>query len=146
MQEDHDSEEHLRSDFLDNFLELLQGDALSLSEHFLNQSMNFFLRLNTVKENLTSTALASEATFTLEGHSLVNRYVGENQADILLADEPILVKIVDIECELDLGLNVGVVDLEESMHEFLQIDEVVTVEVEHCEEPLSDDSGQLRVL
>jgi hypothetical protein len=103
-------------------------------------------RVRMKAEHLPSTALASEATFTLEGHSLVNRYVGENQTDILLADEPILIKIVDIECELDLGLNVGVVDLEESMHEFLQIDEVVPVEVEHCEEPLSDDSGQLRVL
>ena len=99
-----------------------------------------------VEHYLPSTTLASEAAFALEGHGLVNRDVGENQADILLADEPILVKIVDIECELDLSLNIGVVDLEESMHELLQIDKVVTVEVEHREEPLSYDSGQLRVL
>jgi len=46
------SEEHLRSDFLDDFLELFQRDALSLSKDFLNQSMNFFLRLDTIKENL----------------------------------------------------------------------------------------------
>ena len=55
-------------------------------------------------EHLPSTTLASEAAFSLELHGLVNGDVGENQADILLADEPILVKIVDVECELDLGL------------------------------------------
>jgi hypothetical protein len=90
---------------------------------------------------LPSTTLASEAAFALEGHSLVNRDVGENQADILLADEPILVKIVDIESELDLGLDIRVVDLEEPMHELLQVNEAVSVEVEHREESLSDDSG-----
>ena len=72
--------------------------------------------------------------------------MGEDQADILLADEPILVEIVDVECELDLGLHIRVVDLEEPVHELLQVDEAVTVEVEHREESLSDDSGQLRVL
>ena len=97
-------------------------------------------------EHLPSTTLASEAAFALELHGLVNGDVGENQADILLANEPILVKIVDIECELDLGLHIRVVDLEEPMHELLQVDEAVPVEVEHREESLSDDSGQLRVL
>lgn len=97
-------------------------------------------------EHLPSTALAGEAAFALELHGLVNGDVGENQADILLADEPILVKIVDIECELDLGFHIRVVDLEEAVHELLQVDEAVPVEVEHREESLSDDSGQLRVL
>lgn len=97
-------------------------------------------------EHLPSTTLASEAAFTLEGHSLVNWDVGENQADILLADEPILVKIVDIEGELDLGLHIRVVDLEEPVHELLQVNIAVPVEVEHREESLSDDTGQLRVL
>jgi len=46
------SEEHLRSDFFDDFLELFQGDTLSFSKDFLNQSMNFFLRLNAIKKNL----------------------------------------------------------------------------------------------
>ena len=92
---------------------------------------------------LPSSTLASEATLTLEGHGLVNRDVGENQADILLADEPILVKIVNIESELDLRLDIRVVDLEEPMHELLQVNEVISVEVEHREESLSDDSGQL---
>lgn len=90
---------------------------------------------------LPSTTLASEAAFALEGHGLVNRDVGENQAHILLADEPILVKIVDIESKLDLGLDIRVVDLEEPMHELLQVNEAVSVEVEHREESLSDDSG-----
>ena len=97
-------------------------------------------------EHLPSTTLTSEAAFTLEGHGLVNRDVGENQADVLLADEPIFVKIVDIESELDLGLHIRVVDLEEPMHELLQVYEAVPIEVEHSEESLSDDSGQLRVL
>ena len=97
-------------------------------------------------EHLPSTTLASEAAFALEGHGLVNRHVGENQADILLADEPILVKIVDIESELDLGLHIRIVDLEEAMYELLQVNEAVPIEVEHREESLSDDSGQLRVL
>ena len=99
-----------------------------------------------IVEHLPSTTLASEAAFTLEGHGLVNRDVGENQADILLADEPILVTIGDVECELDLGLHIRVVDLEEAVHELLQVDEAVPVEVKHREESLSDDSGQLRVL
>ena len=97
-------------------------------------------------EHLPSTTLAGEATFALELHGLVNGDVREDQANILLADEPILVKIVDVECELDLGFHIRVVDLEEPVHELLQVDEAVPVEVEHCEESLSDYSGQLRVL
>jgi hypothetical protein len=45
-------EEHLRSDFFDDFLELFQRDALSLSKDFLNQSVNFFLRLDAIQKNL----------------------------------------------------------------------------------------------
>ena len=51
-----------------------------------------------------------------------------------------------VEGKLQLGVSVRVVDLEESVDEFLEVDVSTGVQVEHGEEALADDAGQLRVL
>lgn len=60
------SEEHLRCDFLDNFLELLKRDALSLTEDLFDESMDLFLRLNTIEENLTMLGKYIKDIFSLD--------------------------------------------------------------------------------
>ena len=95
---------------------------------------------------LRSSPLAGETTLTLEVHGFVNRHVRQDQTHILLPDESVLVKIVDIEGKLDLSLNVGIVDLKKPMHKFLQIYVAVTVQVQNREKPFSNDAWQLRIL
>ena len=51
-----------------------------------------------------------------------------------------------VEGKLELGVSVRVVDLEEAVNEFLEIDVATGVQVEHREEALANDTGQLRVL
>ena len=51
-----------------------------------------------------------------------------------------------IECELHFRVVVGVVDLEKAVDELFQIDVSTSVQVEHCEEALSNDSWELGVL
>jgi hypothetical protein len=82
---------------------LLEGKFLFIREHFLNQLVNFILSLHSVQKDLTATTLFGEsALFRQSARDRVgDGDVGEDQAHILLADEPILVKIVDVECELD---------------------------------------------
>jgi hypothetical protein len=99
-----------------------------------------------VQRYLRSTTLAGKAALALEAHGLIEWHVRQYQPHILLPNKPVLVKVVDVECELDLGLNIGVVDLEEAVHELLEVDVAVTVEVEHSEEPLTYDTWQLRIL
>ena len=48
--------------------------------------------------------------------------------------------------EFELCLCVGIVDLEQSMNELLQVNVAIRVEVEHGEEALANDTGQLSVL
>ena len=51
-----------------------------------------------------------------------------------------------VEGELELRVSVGVVNFEEAVYELLQIDIAARFEVEHSEESLADDTGQLTVL
>lgn len=51
-----------------------------------------------------------------------------------------------VEGELELGLEIGVVDFEEAVDELAQVDVLLTLEVQHCKETLTDDAGQLGVL
>ncbi len=61
-----------------------------------------------------------------------------------LAPSPML--HLHIECQFDLGFNIGIVNFEKSMHELLQIDVAVGIEIQHCEEPFTYDAWKLRVL
>ena len=120
----------------------------------VKQAQTLFAQENAIKiemshlehPHLPSTALASEAAFTCESHGLIYGHVGQYQAHVLLPDETILVKIIDIESELDLSLNIGVVDLEEAVNELLQIDVPVPVQVKDGKESLADDTRELRIL
>ena len=42
-----------------------------------------------------------------------------------------------VECKLELGFGVGVVNFEQAVNEFLQVNVAAGVEVEHREEPLA---------
>ena len=96
-----------------------------------------------VNLHLPSTTLTSKATLSRESHGLIDRHMRQDQTHVLLPDEAVLVEIVDVKGKLDLGLDVRIVDLEEAVHELLQINVAITVEVEDREEPLTYDAGQL---
>lgn len=96
--------------------------------------------------NLRSTTLTSEATLPLEAHGLVNWDVRKDQSHILFANKAILVEVVHVKSELNLCLHIWVVHFEEAMHELFQVNEAVSIQIEHCEESLPDDTRQLWVL
>jgi hypothetical protein len=50
-----------------------------------------------------------------------------------------------VEDHLELRVQVAVVDLEESVHEFAQVNESLTLQVHNVKEALANDSRQLRV-
>ncbi len=69
----------------------------------------------------------------------------EDDADVFLGDEAVGVEVVSaderewglhVEDELDLGLELGVVDLEHGVDELLLVDVAVAVLVQDLEEPL----------
>ena len=51
-----------------------------------------------------------------------------------------------VEGELELGISVGVVDLEETVNKLLQVDVAARVQIKHREEALANDAWQLAVL
>ena len=108
---------------------------------------------------LPTATLACESTLAGWDIGLIDGNVTEDKSDILTLDKAVFVEIVTIvsefrtfcdilhiESELNFRVNIWVVDLEEAMHEFLQINEAVTVQVQYCEKPLTNNSGELRVL
>ena len=58
----------------------------------------------------------------------------------------VLLVYLHVEGELQLGLSVRVVDLEETVNELLKVDVAARVQIKHREEALANDSGKLAVL
>ena len=77
-------------------LELFESDSFFLGENFFEQFFDFFLRLNTVKEDLTTTAILGECTFFcyVADKSVCNWDVGQNKTHVFLNDVPIFVKVI----------------------------------------------------
>ena len=48
---------------------------------------------------------------------------------------------LQIERKFDFGLQVAVVDLEEAMYEFPEVNVIIFAQVQHGEESLADDAG-----
>ena len=55
-------------------------------------------------------------------------------------------KYLHIESEFEFGFSVGVVDLEEAVHEFFQVNVAAVVQVKNSKEALANNSGQTRIL
>lgn len=53
---------------------------------------------------------------------------------------------LQIEGELELGVEVAVEYLEKAMYEFFQVNVALTLQVHHCKEALADDARQGSVL
>lgn len=49
-------------------------------------------------------------------------------------------QILHIKSQFEFCLKIGVVDLEETMHEFSQINVVTGVQVKHCEQTFTNDA------
>ena len=58
----------------------------------------------------------------------------------------IVTKYLHIESEFEFGFSVGVVDLEETVHEFFQVNVAAVVQVKNSKEALANNSGQTRIL
>ena len=81
------------------------------------------MSLDSIQENiLCPTSLCKGAFFGSPARGRVaNRNVREDQTNILASDVAISVEVIHVEGQLDLRFEVAVVDLEETMHKFYQI-------------------------
>lgn len=125
--------------------------------------MNFLLSFDSIHKNLSkyltfnfyyllSAALACKSAFSYTCESLVNRNMRQYKPNIFFPNESILVKIITkkkiyniclrihIESKFNLGINIWIIDLKETMYEFFQVDVAVSVKIKDRKESFTNDS------
>ena len=72
--------------------------------------------------------------------------MAKHEPDIFFLDKAVMVKIIDIKGELNFGLQIGVVNPEKAVNEFLKVDVIILVDVHHGEKPFTYYSWNRSVL
>ena len=79
-----------------NLRVLLKVKSFGISEHLVEQPLDFFLRLHPVDEDLAASAHLGELAFrgNVAGDGVVDGHVGQHEPHVFLDDRIILVEII----------------------------------------------------
>ena len=122
-----DREEHVGRDVFVDSLEFLEVNLRLALETDVKDFKHFVHGLDALVEVRGAASFLGKLAFTKNWSRFGNRHVAENRGDVLLGDQAVAVKVVNLEDELRPLLKGGAVDPQEACQEFPVVNIAIVV-------------------
>lgn len=132
-----DREEHVRGDLLIDPLEFLEVNLRFALEADVKDFKHFMHSLDALVEVRSAPTFLGKLPFTKNWSRFGNWHIAQNRRDVLLGDQAIAIKVVNLEDELRPLLKRGAVDPQKACQEFPIVNIAIVVQVHHLEKSLT---------